>query len=185
MSARSTVFTALFILGVTAAALLLIGRTPWGAAEKLCFWSGDILSRFNSQCLFDPYSFTHVSHGLGLYLLLGMLTGRRRRGAALLAALALEGAWEVLENTDFIINRYRKETLSLHYYGDSVANSVTDTLVMIAGFLFAERFDVRSSLFLFLMVEAVLLYWIRDNLILNLIMLIYPIPALKQWQLGN
>jgi hypothetical protein len=100
-------------------------------------------------------------------------------------AVALESAWEIFENTDFVINRYREATISLDYYGDSVLNSVCDILAMGAGFLAARKLTVRSVVALTAVMELAVLWWIRDNLTLNIVMLIYPLDAIRMWQAGG
>jgi len=150
-------------------------------------WHGVTYSSENSQHLSDWYSPSHVIHGLAFYWILRGL-GRRFHwpvGVNFLIALGIEIAWEVFENSDFIINRYREATISLDYYGDSIINSVMDVLFMALGFLLAWRLPVWASILLVIVLELVVGYWIRDNLTLNIIMLIYPFDAVLRWQQGG
>ena len=166
--------------------LLSMGRTPFGPTGEPGFWSGDTESQFNSQRLFDPYTFTHIAHGIGFYLLLWFLFPRMSLGRRLVLATALEAGWEIFENTEFIIDRYREGTLARGYFGDSALNVAGDILVTVAGFLLAARLSAfRTIIALFLLIEIILGFLIRDNLTLNILMLIYPVPAIRTWQLGG
>jgi hypothetical protein len=133
----------------------------------------------------DWYTFTHVIHGLGVYFLLWLLAGRLPPGARFVLAVLLEAAWEVLENTPLVINRYRAATTSLDYYGDSVVNSMSDIVAMALGFWMARKIPVWASLCLAAGFEIVLAAVIRDNLTLNILMLIHPFEGIKRWQLGG
>lgn len=147
-------------------------------------WHSLVVSSENSQHLFDWYSFTHVLHGLGFYLLLWLIDRKKKLSVAakLLIAIGLESGWEILENSSYIINRYRAETISLDYFGDSIVNSIGDVIAMSAGFLFATKTKWWMSVVLFAVIEIALLFVIRDNLTINIIMLIHPIDAIKVWQ---
>jgi hypothetical protein len=136
----------------------------------------------NSQHILDWYSFTHVLHGFWLYLFTWLALPRASVAARLALAVLCEGAWEVLENSSFVIERYRAGTISLNYYGDSIVNSVSDTLSMMAGFALAWRLPVWGIIACGILIEATLIYFIRDNLLLNILMLIYPSDAIKAWQ---
>ena len=160
-----------------------MGRTAWGPSGVPGLWSNDIWSQDNSQRLADQYTLTHVSHGLGIYALLHLVARSLPVGPRLVIAVALEGAWEILENTDMVINKYREETVSLNYYGDSVFNSIGDIIAMILGFLIATKLSVKKSIWFFVILEILLALWIKDNLIINIIMLIYPLDVIKAWQL--
>jgi len=173
------------IVAVTALTLYLMGHPLICKCGYVKLWHGVPLSSENSQHISDWYTFSHIIHGFGFYGLMWLI-GRRWPGALrLVAATLLEASWEIFENTDFVINRYREVTISLDYYGDSVLNSVCDVAAMVAGFLLAARLPVWATVVLVLLMEAFVGYWIRDNLLLNIIMLIYPLDAIKAWQAGG
>jgi hypothetical protein len=159
------------------------GRAGWCSCGRLSPWAGDIWSLHCSQHLFDPYSFTHVLHGLVLYGLLAVTCPRMPLAWRFCLAISLEAGWEVFENCDFTIERYRAMTIALDYQGDSIANSVGDILSCGVGFLLARRLGVWGSGGLFVATEIVLLIWIRDSLLLNVLMLAWPIDAIKTWQM--
>ncbi|GEM_PF-121919 len=181
---RKTALTVASIILLAAGILLLMGRTPFGPTGQFGFWSGNVQSQSNSQHLFDAYSLTHISHGLLFYLLLWWLFPQMSFSRRLILAVGLESAWEILENTDFVINRYRETTISLNYYGDSVVNTVGDILAAIGGFFIAGKISWKWSLAVFLILEILLAVLIRDNLILNIITLLFPLPAVLNWQQG-
>jgi Protein of unknown function (DUF2585) len=175
-------------LGVVVALLTLavvewaMGRTPICGCGTVKLWQGMVHSAENSQQILDWYSFTHVTHGFLLYLLTWLLLPRHPFGTRLLVAVLLECAWEIVENSDLVINRYRVGTISYDYFGDSIINSVADVLCMIVGFLLAHRLPVWSVIALAVVSELVLAYVIRDNLTLNALMILYPLQAVKDWQ---
>ena len=160
------------------------GRSWWCSCHQFFPWAGDIWSSHNSQHLFDPYTFTHVLHGFAFCWLLTLCLPRVAPAWRLWLATLLEAAWEVFENTEFVIQRYREETAALGYNGDSVFNSFGDILTCILGFMIAQRLGFKRSILLFVVTEVVLLLWIRDSLLLEILMLIYPIDSLKGWQMG-
>lgn len=160
------------------------GRTWWCSCHQYFLWAGEIWSSHNSQHLFDPYSFTHVLHGFAFCWLLTLGLPRLTPAWRLWLATLLEAAWEVFENTEFVIQRYREETAALGYTGDSVFNSLGDILTCILGFMIAQRLGFKRSILVFAVTEVLLLLWIRDSLLLEILMLIYPIDALKAWQIG-
>lgn len=177
----------LAIVAVLTLAILQLrhqGRTWWCSCHQYFLWAGDIWSSHNSQHLFDPYTFTHVLHGFAICWLLTLCLPRVAPAWRLWLATLLEAAWEVFENTEFVIQRYREETAALGYNGDSVFNSFGDILTCLLGFMIAQRLGFKRSILVFLVTEVVLLLWIRDSLLLEILMLIYPIDSLKAWQMG-
>lgn len=170
---------------IAALVLLWLGREPICKCGFVKFWHGVVFSAENSQHISDWYSFSHIIHGFIFYGLLWLIGRDWALGLRLAVAVAVEAGWEVFENTDFIINRYREATISLDYYGDSVLNSVFDVLAMVLGFLAAARLPVWLTVALALAMELGVAAVIRDNLTLNIIMLLWPLDAIKQWQGGG
>ena len=173
------------ILALTAAVELGMGRLPLGPDGRFGWWEGNIWSSGQSQRFADPYSISHVVHGLLFYGLLWLAARRAPLRYRFVAAVLLEAGWEILENSPLIINRYRAVTIALGYVGDSVLNSLSDVLMMSLGFLLAARARVALSVVLVLAMELGMLLWVRDNLTLNIIMLVHPIEAIKTWQMGG
>jgi Protein of unknown function (DUF2585) len=173
------------LLGLLAAALLLMGRPLWCECGSIKLWHGEVMSSENSQHIADWYSFTHIIHGFGLYGIFWLALRRWSLKLRFLLTALVEVAWEVFENTDFVIGRYRDGTIALGYYGDSVINAGVDVLFCLLGFVLAARLPVWATIALAAALEAVLAYAIRDNFTLNIIMLIYPFEAIGEWQLGG
>ena len=175
------------VVVVMAAAELAMGRVVVSKTGRLMLWNGVVASPENSQQVFDWYSFSHVIHGIAFYGALHLL-GRRWKwpiGLRLVIAVAIEAAWEVVENTPFVIDRYRAATISLDYYGDSIINSMSDIVAMMIGFGFAASVRWWVSAIAILVMEIGVAMVIRDNLFLNILMLIHPFEAIKQWQAGG
>jgi hypothetical protein len=184
LSLPKALLISLGIVLVAALVLYAMGRTPVCPCPfKL--WVGRGQPE-QSQHFLDWYSYTHVLHGVVFYFLLTViLRGRLSVAARLVIATLIEGGWEIFENTPFIINRYRTTTISHDYYGDTIVNSVGDILSMIVGFLIAARLPVWVTIFLFIASEVLLFLLLRDNLLLNVIMLIYPMEWIRQLQTGG
>lgn len=170
----------------TAAAMVVVlrfeGRRWWCACGDWALWSGDVSGSHNSQHLLDPYAFTHMLHGVGFWLILRAIWPRMRNSSRLVVSGVLEGLWEILENSPAVIDRYRTATAAQGYLGDSIGNALGDLVACLAGTWLAARIGVVRSLVLFVVTEVVLAFWIRDGLLLNILMLLWPIEAIKVWQ---
>jgi len=183
---RVYVLAVIAIMAFTATVELWMGRLPFCKCGSIRLWAGDIWSNENSQQFLDPYSFTHILHGVILYALVWSVASKRLPpGARLVVAVMLEAGWEMLENSNFIIARYRATTISQGYYGDSVFNSMGDICSMMAGFALAYKVPLRVTVIVAVLMDLALLLWIRDSLALNIIMLIHPIAAIKAWQMAR
>jgi hypothetical protein len=167
---------------VTAGAELWMGRLPLGPDGRFGLWEGDIWSSEQSQRLADPYTFSHTIHGMLFYACLWVVARTLPVRRRFLFALILEAAWEMLENSPVIINRYREVTIALGYVGDSVFNSLSDIFFAGLGFLFAWRARVWVTILVIVVMEVGTALWVRDNLALNIIMLVHPVEAIKAWQ---
>ena len=173
------------VLAATAFELRRQGRLWVCDCGHFRLWLGDAWGPETSQQLFDPYSFTHVLHGFALCGLLVLVMSRAGWRFRFALAVAAEALWEIIENTEFVINRYRETTAALGYNGDTVVNSLGDIIACAAGFLLARRLGALKTLLVFALTEVVLLFWIRDSLLLNVILLVYPSERLRAWQAGH
>lgn len=177
--------TATYLLIVIAAVVILQiqGRVWWCQAGDITPWSWNIWSTHNSQHIIDPYSFTHVLHGVLEFWLIGLVFSRMPMVWRLALAVFIESTWEVAENSATVIERYRSATISLDYFGDSIINSVADIACCSLGFLIAYKLRFWRSLALFVITEILLIVFIRDSLIINIIMLLFPVEAIRSWQM--
>lgn len=173
------------VAAVVAAAAFVLraqGRLWLCDCGRVRAWVGDAWSAETSQQLFDPYTFTHMLHGLAFCGLLALLLPRAGWRWRFVLAVSAEALWEVIENTDFVIRRYREATAALGYTGDTIVNSLGDIAACAVGFLIARRLGWLRSVLLFAATELCLLFWIRDSLIVNIILLLYPSEKLRAWQ---
>jgi hypothetical protein len=174
---------AAFLLVAAAAALLLaMGRSPICTCGTIDLWVSAKDSPKTSQMIADWYSASHLVHGLLFYAALWLIARRRPVEHRFLVALLVEAAWEITENTPLIIDRYREATAAVGYSGDSVLNSVSDIAMMCIGFLAARRLPTWAAVALVVVLELVPLIVIRDNLTLNVWMLLAPNDAIAAWQ---
>lgn len=172
------------LLITTAIALLAAGRSAICPCGTIALWHGSVQSDQNSQQIADWYSLSHVVHGLIFYGATWLALRRWPWTARLVVAVAIEAGWEILENSPLIIDRYRSVTMAWGYSGDSVLNSISDIACMMLGFAIARRLPWWTSAGLIVILELIALAAIRDNLTLNLVMLIAPIEAIRIWQAG-
>ena len=181
---RAPIAATTAIIAVAAIALYLMGHPLICKCGYVKLWHGDAVSAENSQHLTDWYTPSHIIHGFLFYAFLWLVSRKvpMSMGLRLILAVAIEASWEVFENTDFAINRYREATIALDYYGDSVINSVSDILFMIVGFWMAARLPVLLTILIAVALELAVGAIIRDNLTLNVIMFLYPFQSILEWQ---
>ena len=176
---------ALMVTGAAALQLHNQGRLWICSCNEFRIWLSHAWSSETSQQLFDPYTFTHVLHGMAFYGLLALIISKLAVRWRFVLAVLIESLWEVFENTNFVIQRYRETTAALGYQGDSVVNSVGDIVACALGFWLARALGLVWSTVVFILVEIVLLLVYRDSLSLNILMLILPLDGIKNWQAGH
>jgi len=179
---RVAIIGGLIILGIVAIVELFSGRSLFGPDGRFGWWDNNIWSSENSQRVADAYSFSHIIHGILFYAFLWLVARKLPLKYRFLIALVIEAGWELLENSPLIINRYREATIALGYVGDSVLNSVSDVVMVVIGFLFARFSKIWISIALIIIMELGCLFWVRDNLTLNVLMLVHPVESVKIWQ---
>lgn len=185
METKNVIRWAALIIAIQAGALFLFGQPPICTCGYVKFWEGIVLSSGNSQHLTDWYIFSHIIHGFLFYLLLWVIFPKMSAGKRFLIAIGIEVAWEIIENTPMVIQHYREQALAQGYTGDSIINSVFDTLSMVVGFFMAKKWPIWSIVFIAIGLELFTAYMIRDNLMLNILNFIHVFPAISAWQAGS
>ena len=185
MTKRGYWISGVVLLLATAAILFAMGRIPICECGYVRLWSPPEDLAGNSQHIADWYTPSHVIHGFLFYAALWLVLRRQPLGLRALIALVIEAAWEIVENSPWVIDRYREATIAVGYTGDSVLNSVSDILAMLLGFAFAARAPVWLTVLIGIVFELAALWVIRDNLTLNVIMLVHPVDAIRVWQAGG
>lgn len=188
---RFVILSTIIVCVVVAVIELYTGRSTFGPDGKFGWWDGDVWSNENSQRVADAYSFSHIIHGMLFYGFLWFVAVKMKPQRffsrfvmkyRFLGAILLEAGWELLENSPIIINRYREATIAQGYVGDSVLNSVSDVLMVVVGFIIARYAKVWMTILLIIAFEVGCLFWVRDNLTLNVLMLVHPVESVKVWQ---
>lgn len=182
---RPWVIFALGIIALQALALFLFGQPKICECGYIKLWEGVVLGSGNSQHLTDWYTFSHIIHGFAFFWFAKLLFPRASVGMWLLLSVGVEAAWEVLENTPMVIEHYREQALAQGYVGDSIINSVMDTLATVVGFFMALKWRWWIVVLIALLLEAFTIYMIRDGLALNIINLLYPLESIHEWQSGG
>src|SRR5258706_2024244 len=181
---RTHIFSVFGVFALLILIKFLMGRVPICTCGSIKLWAANVNRFENSQMLSDWYTFSHIIHGFIFYWLLGKFAKKLPPHTRFIITLIIESGWELFENSPIIINRYRTATMSLDYYGDSIINSLSDILATVLGYILAVKLPVKITIAVAILIELVIGYIIRDNLTLNIIMLLYPIPAILKWQSG-
>ena len=179
---RFVILSTVIVFGAVALIEFYFGRSWLGPDGKFGWWDNNIWSQENSQRVADVYSFSHIIHGILFYAFFWLVSRKLPLKYRFLAALILEASWELLENSPIVINRYREATIALGYVGDSILNSVCDVGMAAIGFVIARYSKIWVSIGLIIVFELGCLFWVRDNLTLNVIMLVHPVESIKTWQ---
>ncbi|KKQ55936.1 MAG: hypothetical protein US74_C0021G0015 [Parcubacteria group bacterium GW2011_GWA2_38_13] len=171
---------------IIASALILnfYGRDWWCRCGYVKLWDGVLNGLYDAQHFSDYYTFSHIIHGFAFFGILWLIARRLPLGLRFVLAVVMEEAWELFENSNFMIQRYRDTTIANAYQGDSILNSTSDVVFMSLGFLLAWKLPVWMSIVLIIAMEVIVGFFIRDNLTLNIIMLLYPVQVIKKWQMG-
>ncbi len=179
---RFVIISTVVVCGIVAFVELYSGRSPLGPDGMFGWWDNNIWGSENSQRVADIYSFSHIIHGIIFYAFLWLVARKLPMKYRFLIALLVEGGWELLENSPIIIDRYREATIAQGYVGDSVLNSSCDVIMMAFGYIFARFNKIWASILLIIVFELGTLFYVRDNLTLNVLMLVYPVESVKVWQ---
>ncbi len=179
---RAVILWVIFIFVATGAVEFFTGRSVFGPDRMFGWWEGSVWSAENSQRVADAYTFSHVIHGILFYAFLWLVARKVPVKYRFVLALALEAGWELLENSPIVIDRYRAVTISLGYVGDSILNSLSDIIFAGIGFVIARYSKFWVSVLLIITMELGCLFWVRDNLTLNVLMLLYPLKTVEIWQ---
>ncbi len=185
LSSWLAVASAVAIALIVGVAMRLLGRVWYCACGTPTLFAGEVASMHNSQHLIDWYSFSHFLHGLVFYSILTVSFPKLAVRWRLVVSLAVEAVWEIFENSPIVIDRYREATAANGYTGDSLVNAAGDLLFCVIGFAVARSIGWRWSIVVFIMFELLMVVAIRDNLSLNILMLLWPIDAIRIWQSGG
>jgi hypothetical protein len=185
LNKRAVFFLFLILLAIQGVALYVMGQPLTSESGVVELWHGIVKSPENSQQISDWYTYSHIIHGFLFYLVFSLLFPKLHPAIRLLFALGLEVAWEITENTPWLINHYRQQALAMGYEGDTILNSISDSLAMVIGFVIAWRVPVVITILVALALEFGVAYSIHDNLFLNVLNLIHQFDLIREWQSGS